>query len=86
MGFVHHALKWLEFQEILTSPIASSFFKNDGGIVVDNHDDMELPIREVQWYRKPRAHHYMHTDGEHHHDMYVGVEFKFEKRHALSSF
>ena len=28
----------------------------------------------------------MHTDGEHHHDMYVGVEFKFEKRHALSSF
>ena len=26
----------------------------------------------------------MHTDGEHHHDMYVGVEFKFEKRRVLS--
>ena len=28
-----------------------SFFKNEGGIVVDNHDDMELPIREVGWYK-----------------------------------
>ena len=26
----------------------------------------------------------MHIDGEHHHDMYVYVEFKFEKRHAVS--
>ena len=85
MGSAHHALKWLELQEILTSPTALSFFKNEGGIVVDNHDDMELPIREVGWYRKQEAHHYMHTDGEHHHDMYVGVDFKFEKCHVLSS-
>ena len=28
----------------------------------------------------------MHADREHHHDMYVGVEFKFEKHHALSPF
>ena len=28
----------------------------------------------------------MHIDGEHHHDMYVGIEFKFEKHHALSPF
>ena len=53
---------------------------------MDNHDDMKLPIREVGWYRKRGTHHYMHTDGEHHHDMDVGIEFKFEKRHALSPF
>ena len=51
MDFAHHALKWLELEEILTSPTASSFFKNEGGLVVDNHDDMESPIREVGWYR-----------------------------------
>ena len=50
MGFAHHALKWLELEEILTSPTASSFFKNEEGIVVDNHKDMELPIREVRRY------------------------------------
>ena len=88
MGSAHRALKWLELKEILSSPIALSFFENKGGIVVDNHDDMESPIREVGWYRKQGMHHDMHTDGEHHHDMhtdgeyhhdmYIGVEFKFE--------
>ena len=29
---------------------------------------------------------YIYIDGEHHHDMYVGVKFKFEKLHALSPF
>ena len=86
MGSAHHALKWLELEEILTSPTASSFFKNEEGTVVDNHDDMESPIREVGCYKKRGARHDMHTDGEHHHDMYVGVEFKFEKCHALSPF
>ena len=52
MGSVHHALKWLELEEILTSPTASSFFKHEEGIVVDNHDDMEFHVREVGWYRK----------------------------------
>ena len=53
---------------------------------MDNHDDKELPSREAGRYKKGGAHHSMHTDGEHHHIMYVGVEFKFEKRHALSPF
>ena len=48
-----------------------------------NHDDMESPSREAGWYRKRGAHHSMHTDGGHHYDMYIGVEFKFEKRHVL---
>ena len=52
MDSAHYALKWLELEEILTSPTTSSFFKIEGGTLVDNHDDMELPIREVGWYKK----------------------------------
>ena len=86
MGAAHHALKWLELEQILTYLAAWSFLENEGGTVVDHHDDMESPIREVGRYIIRGAHHDMYTDGEHHHDMYVGVEFKFEKLHALSPF
>ena len=53
---------------------------------MDHHDDMYSSIREVERYRIRGVHHNMYTDGEHHHDMYIGVEFKFEKLHALSPF
>ena len=51
MDSAHHAMKWLELQETLIYPTASSFFKNEEGTVVDNHDDMKSPIREVGWYK-----------------------------------
>ena len=53
---------------------------------MDHHDDMETPIREVGRYRMKGAAHDMYTNGKHHHDMYVGVEFKFEKLHVFSPF
>ena len=56
MGFAYHALKWLKLEEILASSIALIFFKNEGGTIVDNHDDMESPNREVGWYRKQGEH------------------------------
>ena len=37
-------------------------------------------------YRMRGAHQSMHADREHHHDMYVAVEFEFEKCPALSLF
>ena len=65
---------------------AWSFLENKGGTVVDHRDDMETPIREIRRCRIRGAHYDMYTDGEHHHDMYVGVEFKFEGLHLLPSF
>ena len=53
---------------------------------MDYHDHMETPIREVGRYRMRGTHYDIYTDGEHHHHMYVGVEFKFEKLHVLSPF
>ena len=53
---------------------------------MDHHDDMYSLIREVGRYRMREAHHDMYIDGQHHHNMYVGVKFKFEKLHAFSPF
>ena len=86
MGSAHHTLKWLELEQILTCPIAWSFLENERGTAVDHHNDMESPIRKVGRYRMRGVAHDMFTDGEHHHDMYVGVKFKFEKLHTLSPF
>ena len=55
---------------------------------MDNHDDMESPssLRSRVVQKQGGVHHSMHTGGEHHHDMYIGVEFKFEKHHDVSPF
>ena len=79
-------MKWLKLKQILTSPTAWSFLENKGGTVVDHHDDIYSSIREVGRYRMRGGHHDIYKDREHHHDMYIGVEFKFEKLHALSPF
>ena len=76
MGSAHHALKWLELEQILTCHTTWSFLENEGDTIVDHHDDMYSPISEVGRYKIRGGHHDIYTDGEHHHDMYVGVEFK----------
>ena len=47
---------------------------------MDQHDDMETPT-EVGKDRMRGG-----TDGEQHHDMYVGIKFKFEGLDLVSPF
>ena len=49
MGFAHHALKWLELKQILTCPTTWSFLENEGGTVVDHHDDMSF-LKSVAFF------------------------------------
>ena len=86
MGSAHHALKWLELEQILIYPTTWFFLENEGGTIVDHRDDVYSPIREVGRHKMRGGHINMYIDGKHHHDMYIGVQFKCEKLHVLSPF